>query len=174
VTLTTWHPLSAKIGTKFGNKRQAVGRSVQSGRYSPVDDLGHGVFVFYFMLPASKIYPEGSRISVNTLLSWLQSRQTQCALQRWIAMNYDRLTCIKFYKDANGRNCLTLEDPKISMLKFCTVTTVIQKGTPFSGSSTAWEFWIANYFGLISCRYNIPSPRIPNPQILWETSNPKV
>jgi hypothetical protein len=38
VTLTTWHPISAKVSTKFSNKRRLL------GRYSSLPDKGHGVF----------------------------------------------------------------------------------------------------------------------------------
>jgi hypothetical protein len=44
ITLTVWHPLSTKVGTKFADKRQSL------SRHSSPRDAGHGVWFFVIIV----------------------------------------------------------------------------------------------------------------------------
>jgi hypothetical protein len=72
VTLTTWHPLSAKVGNDFADKRRSLGRC------SLLADSDHGGFFFMFSLCAL--------ICMLVMIS-----RYKCSLARYTVVQYKHI-----------------------------------------------------------------------------------
>jgi hypothetical protein len=72
VKLTTWHHLSAKVGTNFADKRMSL------GRYSSLADSGHGVsFCFFFVLLLENYISQSSGIQCFIHIYLYPSNETK-------------------------------------------------------------------------------------------------